>query len=171
METVLKSIFAAVPEKKQQSTIFQFQVGLYVRFLFSCLIDADRQDSADSEKPGKAQRRQNGLYQSWSVLSGKLEMAISGFGKPKTDMNKVRAEVSDQCLLASKKGKGIYTLTVPTGGGKTLASLRFALHHAAQHQLERIVYVIPFTTIIDQNAEVVRNILETNAEEKGRIVL
>jgi len=171
METVLKGIFETVPEKRQQATVFQFQVGLYVRFLFSCLIDADRQDSADSEKPRNAQKRQNGLYQSWSVLSKNLETAISGFGTPKTAVNKIRAEVSDQCLLASKKGKGIYTLTVPTGGGKTLASLRFALHHAEQHQLDRIVYVIPFTTIIDQNAEVVRDILETNDEEKGRIVL
>ena len=171
MEILLKGVFEAVPEKRQQSTVFQFQVGLYVRFLFSCLIDADRQDSADSEKPRNAQKRQNGLYQSWSIMSKKLETAIDGFGAPKTDVNKIRAEVSDQCLLASKKGKGIYTLTVPTGGGKTLASLRFALHHAELHQLDRIVYVIPFTTIIDQNAEVVRNILETNDEEKGRIVL
>jgi CRISPR-associated endonuclease/helicase Cas3 len=171
METLLKGIFATIPEKNQQSTIFQFQVGLYVRFLFSCLIDADRQDSADSEKPRNAQKRQNGLYQSWFILGEKLETAISAFGTPTTDVNKIRAEVSDQCLLASKKGKGIYTLTVPTGGGKTLASLRFALHHAELHQLDRIVYVIPFTTIIDQNAEVVRNILETNDAEKGRVVL
>ena len=101
----------------------------------------------------------------------KLKTAICEFGIPKTAVNKIRTEVSDQCLLASKKGKGIYTLTVPTGGGKTLASLRFALHHAEQHQLDRIVYIIPFTTIIDQNAEVVRDILETNDTEKGRIVL
>ena len=171
METVLKGIFATIPEKNQQSTIFQFQVGLFVRFLFSCLIDADRQDSADSEKPRNAQKRQNGLYQPWSILSKKIETAICEFGIPKTAVNKIRTEVSDQCLLASKKGKGIYTLTVPTGGGKTLASLRFALHHAEQHQLDRIVYIIPFTTIIDQNAEVVRDILETNDTEKGRIVL
>jgi len=171
METLLKDILAAVPEKRQQATVFQFQVGLYVRFLFSCLIDADRQDSADSEKPKSAQKRQYGLYQPWLILSKKLEMAISGFGIPTTKVNKIRAEVSEQCLLASKKDKGIYTLTVPTGGGKTLASLRFALHHAEQHQLDRIVYIIPFTTIIDQNAEVVRGILETNNEEKGRIVL
>ena len=171
METVLKGIFATIPEKNQQSTIFQFQVGLFVRFLFSCLIDADRQDSADSEKPRNAQKRQNGLYQPWSILSKKIETAICEFGIPKTAVNKIRTEVSDQCLLASKKGKGIYTLTVPTGGGKTLASLRFALHHAEQHQLDRIVYIIPFTTIIDQNAEVVRDILETNDKEKGRIVL
>ena len=171
MEILLKGVFEAIPEKRQQSIVFQFQVGLYVRFLFSCLIDADRQDSTDSEKPRNAQKRQNGLYQPWSILSKKLETTIDGFGTPKTGVNKIRAEVSDQCLLASKKGKGIYTLTVPTGGGKTLASLRFALHHADLHQLDRIVYVIPFTTIIDQNAEVVRDILETNDEEKGRIVL
>ena len=171
LESVLKGIFMTVPEKKQQSIIFQFQVGLFVRFLFSCLIDADRQDSADAEKPKSAKLRQNGLYQSWHILSEKLEASINGFGTSKTVVNRIRAEVSDQCLLASKKVKGIYTLTVPTGGGKTLASLRFALNHAELHQLDRIVYIIPFTTIIDQNAEVVRNILETKDEEKGRIVL
>lgn len=171
LENVLKGIFNSAPEKRQQSTIFQFQVGLYVRFLFSCLIDSDRQDSADSEKRINIQVRQNGLYQSWSILSDKLERVIKRFGPPTTSVNKIRVEVSEQCLLASRKNKGIYTLTVPTGGGKTLASLRFALHHAEQHQLDRIIYVIPFTTIIDQNAEVVRSILETNDNEKGRIVL
>jgi CRISPR-associated endonuclease/helicase Cas3 len=171
MESVLKSIFASAPEKCQQSTVFQFQAGLFVRFLFSCLIDADRQDSADSENPGKAERRQNGLYQPWTVLSEKLEKEIRKFGELRTNVNKIRAEVSEQCLKACKKEKGIFTLTVPTGGGKTLASLRFALNHAERHELDRIVYVIPFTTIIDQNAEVVRGILEASQEEKGRIVL
>jgi CRISPR-associated endonuclease/helicase Cas3 len=175
LEIILKSIFSTAPEKNQQSTVFQFQTGLFVRFLFSCLIDADRQDTADSEKPEKAQKRQNGLYQPWSVLVEKLEKKIEEFGEPKTKVNIIRKEVSEQCLNSSQRNKGIFTLTVPTGGGKTLASLRFSLHHALHHEKEhpfdRIVYVIPFTSIIDQNAEVVREILETEDEEQGRIVL
>ena len=93
-------------------------------------------------------------------MAGKLETKILEFGEPKTPVNKIRAEVSEECLQAAKRGKGIFTLTVPTGGGKTLASLRFAINHADKYQLDRIVYVIPFTSIIDQNAEVVREILE-----------
>jgi CRISPR-associated endonuclease/helicase Cas3 len=171
MEAVLRNIFDLLPEKKQQSIIFQFQAGLFVRFLFSCLIDADRQDSADSENSQIEKLRQNGLYQPWSMLAKKLETKILGFGKPDTTVNKIRAKVSEECLQAAQKGKGVFTLTVPTGGGKTLASLRFAINHADKYKLNRIVYVIPFTSIIDQNAEVVREILETEKNEKGRIVL
>jgi len=175
LESTLKNIFETSPEKNQHSTVFQFQTGLLVRYLFSCLIDADRQDTADSENPEKASKRQNGLYLPWSVLAEKLEKKIEEFGEPKTKVNMIRKEVSEQCLNSSQRNKGIFTLTVPTGGGKTLASLRFSLHHALHHEKEhpfdRIIYVIPFTSIIDQNAEVVREILETANEERGRIVL
>lgn len=171
MELVVKGIYAKCPEQSPQSTIFQFQLGLFIRFLFSCLIDADRQDSADSENIKNVEARQNGIYRSWVTLSERLEKALTVFGSATTKVNRIRTEVSEQCLKASQKKKGIFTLTVPTGGGKTLASLRFALHHAELHHLDRIVYIIPFTSIIDQNAEVVRKILEVGKEEKGKIVL
>jgi len=171
LEIILKNIFNNLPEKNQQSIVFQFQLGFLVRFLFSCLIDADRQDSADFEKFEKGAFRQNGFYQSWNVIADKLEKRISEFGEPKTDINIIRKNVSDQCLSASQKKKGYFLLTVPTGGGKTLASLRFALHHANKYNLDRILYIVPFTSIIDQNASVVRDILETSVEEYGRIVL
>ena len=173
MEQILKSVFSFLPcgQKNQTSTIFQFQVGLFVRYLFSCLIDADRQDTADSEKIQAAGFRQNGMYVDWKDLIDRLETRILEFGNSESNVDKLRKHVSDSCLEASKKDRNIFTLTVPTGGGKTLASLRFALHHAKKHQLDRIIYVIPFTSIIDQNAEVVRNILEKNVADKGRIVL
>ena len=171
LETILEKIFLEAPEKITRSTVFQFQLGLFVRFLFSCLIDADRQDTSDSEKPRTALSRQNGLYLPWGNMVERLEKRLAEFGNPKTLVDSVRKHISEQCLIASQKDKGLFSLTVPTGGGKTLASLRFALHHAKRYDLDRIIYVIPFTSIIDQNAEVVRCILETNESEKGRIVL
>ena len=171
VEEILKSIYASCPEKNQQSTIFQFQSGLLVRFLFSCLIDADRQDAADSANPMHAVNRQNGMYQPWGILAKRLEKRLGDFCEPRTKVDKIRKEVSEQCLKAADRDKGIFTLTVPTGGGKTLASLRFALHHAEKFNLDRIIYIIPFTSIIDQNANVVREILETSEKEQGRIVL
>ena len=171
IEVTLRSILSNAPEKTHRSIVFQFQLGLLVRFLFSCLIDADRQDSADSEKPGLATYRQNGAYQDWVTLIQKLDTKLAEFGSPQTPVNVLRTEVSDACLKAAQKDKGPFSLTVPTGGGKTLASLRFALHHAEKYKLDRIIYIVPFTSIIDQNADEIRKVLETDPADKGQIVL
>lgn len=79
--------------------------------------------------------------------------------EPKTELNRLRCKMLNACMDAGSKPKGIYTLTVPTGGGKTVASLAFALRHAVTHGMKRVIYVIPYTSIIEQNAEVFRNIL------------
>ena len=79
--------------------------------------------------------------------------------EPRYPIDEIRRDISDACLNRAKDPRGIYTLTVPTGGGKTLASLRYALHHAQKHKLDRIIYIIPYTSIIDQNAGAVRDIL------------
>ncbi len=85
-------------------------------------------------------------------------------------INDARQQISKECEKRGSDPKGLFTLSVPTGGGKTLASLRFALRHAKTNDLERIVYIIPYTSIIDQNAQVARNILEVD-EEFGSVVL
>ncbi|MES2219564.1 MAG: CRISPR-associated helicase Cas3' [Acidobacteriota bacterium] len=86
-------------------------------------------------------------------------------------MNSLRRQVSTHCLEGAERPKGIYTLTVPTGGGKTLASLRFALHHAQHHGMERVIYVSPYISIVDQNAQIVRKVLEPEECAFASIVL
>jgi CRISPR-associated endonuclease/helicase Cas3 len=161
--------------KLTNNPIVQFKLGLLVRFLFSCLIDADRVNTADFEKPKAAKHRLNSRYAEWPILIERLERHLQKFvvqnpvdQKP---VDEIRRSISDHCLAGATRDKGIYTLTVPTGGGKTLASLRFALHHAKNHKMDRIIYVIPYTSIIDQNAKAVRDILEPTKEDRGRVVL
>lgn len=152
--------------------IIQFKFGLLVRFLFSCLIDADRVDTADFERPHARHLRSVGKHPNWEQLIGRLETHLEGFLNT-SPIDGLRREISEHCRFAAERGQGLFTLTVPTGGGKTLASLRFALHHAQKYGLDRVIYVIPFTSIIDQNADVARRILEPVSEgvEAGSIVL
>lgn len=153
-----------------QNQVTQFKIGLLVRFLFSCLIDADRIDTADAEKPRAAKKRQRGDYVEWAKLIERLEKRLLEFGDVES-IDKIRRDIADHCRDAAQRDKGIFTLSVPTGGGKTLASLRFSLHHAQQHKMDRVVFVIPYTSIIDQNADVVRKILEPAEEKRSSIVL
>ncbi|HEY9166453.1 MAG TPA: CRISPR-associated helicase Cas3' [Candidatus Kryptonia bacterium] len=153
----------------KQSLIFKF--GLLARFLFSCLIDADRLSTADFEFPRNDKIRNQGEYVAWEAL-------IERFNAKKFDnknrVDVLRDAVSRECLEFSKRPKGLYQLTVPTGGGKTFASLRFALNHAELHKMDRIIYIIPYTSIIDQNADEVRKILEEkddNGKYLDRVVL
>lgn len=147
--------------------LFQLHSGLLIRFLFSCLIDADRLDSANFENPDAAKQRQDNNYKDFSALLERLENRLASF-KVDTGVNKIRHQISQECLQAAESKQGIFTLSVPTGGGKTLASLRFALRHAEKYKLDRIIYIVPFTSIIDQNAQDAR---ETLSDNNGNIVL
>lgn len=160
-------------ENSEKSITAQFQAGMMLRMLFSCLIDSDRIDAADFDSPNSARLRKNGNQADWDILIQRLEKHVNAFNN-KTNGSKVdvlRNQISSACLKKATENTGVFTLTVPTGGGKTLASLRFAMHHAKKHNLDRIIYVIPYTSIIDQNAQVVRDILEVDENEKGNIVL
>jgi CRISPR-associated endonuclease/helicase Cas3 len=171
--TKIKSLQVENTDSKATSV---FKVGLLIRFLLSCLIDADRLDTADFETPGNMQIRNYGQYHSWEVLIQRLNIKLSEFNnkKNKNKVDELRTQVSQACFDFSKKHKGIYQLTVPTGGAKTLSSLRFGLNHAAQYGMDRVFYVVPYTSIIDQNAEEIRKILEDkdeNGQYLDRVVL
>lgn len=166
----LMRCFTAISKADKHEPTRRFKVGLLTRFLLSALIDADRTNTADSSKPSQVGLRQHGEYVGWKVLRDRLEESLAEFSNA-MPIAQIRAQVSNQCLAAASRPQGIFTLTVPTGGGKTLASLRFALAHASRWGLDRVVYVSPYTSILDQNAAVVRGILEHADDEAGSIVL
>jgi len=147
----------------------EFKIGLLARFLLSCLVDADRTDTEDFEDPSNKKYRNLTRKVSWDELLSRYYNRISSYPS-ETEIDVIRKNVSNQCYNSAKRPKGLYTLSVPTGGGKTLSSLRFALEHLKEHGMNRIIYVVPYTTIIDQNAKTVRNILE-NEQDQGTVVL
>ena len=161
-ENLIRSLLNAVkPILSDQATnnkIKEFYLGCLTRFLFSCLIDADRINSSDFEREAQKEIRRLTEKPDWQSAIDKLEAKLAGF-ENRYPIDEIRRRISDDCLKRAADSQGIYTLTVPTGGGKTLASLRYALHHAQKHHLDRIIYIIPYTSIIDQNAQAVREIL------------
>ena len=133
-----------------------FAVQFYVRMLYSCLVDADFLDTEQFMQE-KVDRKTG---DDMTELLRKLKIHIEPWmNNPETKINQKRCEILQTCLAAGEKEKGLYTLTVPTGGGKTVSSFAFSLTHAVKHKAERIIYVIPFTSIIDQNAEVFKSIV------------
>lgn len=162
MLSMLKQI-SLLTKNVQHEAIKCFYVGFWTRFLFSCLIDADRINSADFERPNNALYRNQAV--SWDIAINRLELFLTKQQVHDTPINVIRRTISETCKNRGQDAQGIYTLTVPTGGGKTYASLRYALHHAKAHILERIIYVIPYTSIIEQNAEAIRKAVEQNSDQ------
>lgn len=135
-----------------------FALGTFIRMLYSCLVDADFLDTESFMKNGDTGRNSG---ESMETLQNRLEKHISEWLK-NTDIDTIngrRTEILKNCIKEGKQKEGIFRLTVPTGGGKTLASLAFALEHAVKNHKDRIIYVIPYTSIIEQNAQVFREIL------------
>lgn len=158
VKLLLKPLVAILKQPDSNAKIKEFHLGCLTRFLFSCLIDADRINSADFEREAQKDLRRFTQKPNWQEAIDKLETHLADF-EIRYPIDQIRREISDACLKRATDPQGIYTLTVPTGGGKTLASLRYALHHAQKHNLDRIIYIIPYTSIIDQNAGTVRKIL------------
>ena len=141
----------------------------FTRMLYSCLVDADYLDT-EAFMTGQP-REKNGT--SMEELWDKLQKYISGWFPPKGGLNQQRCAILERCIREGERRRpGLFSLTVPTGGGKTVASLAFALAHAKKQGLRRVIYVIPYTSIIEQTAQVFRSILgEENVLEHHSNVL
>jgi CRISPR-associated endonuclease/helicase Cas3 len=141
-----------------------YRLGFFGRMVFSCLVDADFRDteafycaaegrSADRDWP----KLPNIVGESIARFDAHMAKVIAA--AKATAVNALRLEILSHVRSRAPDSQGLFTLTVPTGGGKTLASLAFALEHAKQHHLERIVYAIPFTSVIDQTVAIFREVL------------
>ena len=140
---------------KAHSDLIVFQLAFLTRMLFSCVTDADFLDTeAHYERiEGRIPQRDSGPP--LAALRAELEKTLAEF-KANSEVNRLRANILRHVREQAALPPGLFTLTVPTGGGKTLASLAFAFDHALTHDLRRIIYVIPFTSIAEQNAAVFR---------------
>lgn len=152
----IKSVFPKRPPPIRTLVHHGFTIAFYVRMLFSCLVDADYLDTETFMTGGKAKRN---IEYSMPSLYEHLLHFISQFENPRNDIDRKRNEILNCCLIKASNPKGLYTLTVPTGGGKTISSFAFALRHAVEHKMDRIIYVIPYTSIIEQNAIVFKKIV------------
>ena len=142
-----------------------FSYAFFTRMLYSCLVDADYLDTEAfySNLENKAVKR--GGYPKLNALQHNFNQFINDFRrriaqaseqteaeKRNAALNRLRSEILDHAVEQAAQPQGLFTLTVPTGGGKTFTSMAFALEHAKRHGMRRVIYVIPFTSIIEQNA-------------------
>jgi CRISPR-associated endonuclease/helicase Cas3 len=158
-DAVLPTLKLPLKERRGEAP---FQLAFFTRMLFSCLVDADRTRTEEFCDPEKALER-GGLgighgRSSLAALKDALDASLLQKQKAAglTEVNRQRAIVLEHCRNAACQPQGFFSLNVPTGGGKTLSSLAFALGHALEHELRRVVVAIPFTSIIEQTADVYR---------------
>ena len=128
-----------------------FALAFFTRMLHACLVDADY---LDTERFLRPQQMARGAFQPIDVLEKRLkDYMAKHFADCGGTLNEARKRIRLGCLASAELPPGVFTLTVPTGGGKTLSSLSFALRHAARHGLRRVVYAIPYTSILEQTAD------------------
>ena len=134
-------------------------LSLWIRMLYSVLVDADFLNTETYMDIHDSNTRGQYLPVSDLLLRFNDYMAVLDMKAKDTPLNTIRRDIRDKCVNMAKKEPGVFSLSVPTGGGKTLSSLAFALEHAKAHRLSRVIYVVPYTSIIEQNAEVFRAVL------------
>jgi CRISPR-associated endonuclease/helicase Cas3 len=147
-----------------------FYLGLTARFLSSCLIDGDRRSSAMYERGMPVKKEETIVKADWTALRKRLEDKIAQF-PAEGNLNVIRRKVSGRCAAFAEHEDGIFTLTAATGSGKTLASLRYALVHAEKTGKEHVYIIAPYTSILDQTADVIRGILEPDGKNDNAILI
>lgn len=162
-EIPLPDALSAPGLKTRDSARTGFQFAFFTRMLFSCLVDADYLDTEAFYAHLEGRKSARGDGAALAALKEKLDERLAEIAAEArqnlTDVNRQRAEILDHVRGKAALEPGLFSLTVPTGGGKTLTSLAFALDHAVAHGLDRVVYVIPFTSIVEQTAGVFRDAL------------
>ena len=150
---ILNAKLPATPPKGQSA-----DYALWLRMLFSCLVDADFLDTERFMQEDKFNQR--GQYPNLDQLLLRFNQHMTAFAAQAadTDVNRLRTQILQDCRHVAAKPSGIFSLTVPTGGGKTLSGMAFALEHALQHGKQRVIYAIPYTSIIEQTANIYRQI-------------
>jgi len=149
------------PFKKLSEKRAGFSLAFFTRMIFSCLVDADFLDTEAFCSPDKNADRPKNDSGQIPLLKDKLDKHLSDLAERAlpSPVNLLRRQILAQCRTKAVSSPQIFSLTVPTGGGKTLSSLAFALDHAVAHGQRRVIYAIPFTSIIEQNAKVFQDIL------------
>lgn len=138
-----------------------FSMAFFLRMIYSCVVDADFLDTENFMQEGKTNRQPGIITEElWDKLTSYISSWLAC--KDEDTVNGHRTQILKSCIKMGAEKPGVYTLTVPTGGGKTVSSLAFALQHACVHKKRRIIYIIPYTSIIEQNAKVFREILGEN---------
>ena len=137
--------------------------ALWVRMLFSCLVDADFLDTEAHFDISKPIRREG--FPTLAQMRDAFDAHMAALPAAQTPVNTLRVDILRQCRTKAALPAGFFSLTVPTGGGKTLSSLAFALEHAQTHDKRRIVYAIPYTSIIEQTADVFRKVFKALGDE------
>lgn len=149
----------ASDERYEQETAFYS--GLLARLLLSAVIEGDRRDTAifmnGIDFPPTRSKEE--LEYLWSTLLSQTEEKLNSLSQ-ESPIDRTRRTISEQCRLAAEEPGGVFRLNVPTGGGKTLSSLRFALAHARRHQKQRIIFTSPLLSILEQNAKEIRNYIQ-----------
>ena len=161
------------PIKVRDKNTAGFSAAFFTRMLFSALVDADYLDTEAyfSSLTGSLPAR--GQHPKLGDLLARLESHLARLASEAdiTEVNKLRREVLNHVRSKASSPQGLFTLTVPTGGGKTLTSLAFALEHAVRHGFTRVIYVIPFTSIVEQTASVFRGALRNDDDDPGSFLV